>query len=320
MIHLLMLAFGIVGLYFGAEWLVLGASRIAARLRVSTLVIGLTVVAFGTSMPEVLAGVVAAWRGATDIVLGNVLGSNVANVGLILGLCAVIAPIPLHLRILYREVPLMVAATVLAWAMAADGTIGRVEGALLFFLLVVSTILMLRWARADGADVVSELHDLEDELGLHAEVNLQSEVARVAAGLVALGGGAYLLVEAAIAGARVLGVSEFLISLTVVAVGTSLPELATSMIAVARGESDMLVGNIVGSNLFNVLGALAVATLVHPAPVASAILGIDFPVVLIFSLAMAVVLHTHRSVVRWEGAMLLAAYVAYVGYSVVAQA
>lgn len=311
MSQLLMLIAGLVALFLGADWLVRGASRIAAKLQVPTLAIGLTVVAFGTSMPEVLAGVVAAWRGATDVVLGNVLGSNIANVGLILAASALIAGIHAELRILRREVPMMLGAMVVAWVMAADGTIGRVEAAVLLAMLVVATGLMLRWAAADPADAPQELLALEQELGLRADIHLAREAWRVAAGLAGLAVGAHLLVEAAIAAARLFGVSEFLISVSVVAVGTSLPELATSIVAVARRESDMLVGNIVGSNLFNVLGALAVAALVRPLPIATEILHFDFPVALIFSVAMAVALRTHRQVVRWEGALLLAAYLAY---------
>lgn len=312
------LLLGLAGLYFGAEWLVLGASRIAARLRVSTLVIGLTVVAFGTSAPEVLAGVVAAWRGSPDIVLGNVLGSNSANVGLILGLCALITPIPVHLRLLYREVPLMLAASALAWIMAASGSISRLEGVTLLVLLIGATALMLRWSRTDGGEVLSELEDLEEDLGLRTEVRLGREASRVMVGLAALSAGAHLLVAGAIESARVLGISEFLISVTVVAVGTSLPELATSVVASLRSESDLLVGNIVGSNLFNMLGALAMSAIVAPVAVAAPILGVDFPVSMGFGLAMAIVLRTHRSVVRWEGALLLAMYALYIGRTVAA--
>lgn len=311
MSQLLMLIAGLVALFLGAEWLVRGASRIAAKLQVSTLVIGLTVVAFGTSMPEVLAGVVAAWRGATDVVLGNVLGSNIANVGLILAISALIAAVHTELRILRREVPLMLSATALAWAMAADGAISRFEGAALLAMLVAATVLMLRWAAADPAGAPQDLQALEREFGLRAKIDLAREAWRVVAGLAGLALGAYLLVEAAVAGARLLGVSEFLISVSVVAVGTSLPELATSIVAVVRRESDMLVGNIVGSNLFNVLGALAVAALIRPVPVATEVLRFDFPVALLFSVGMALALRTHREVVRWEGALMLAGYIAY---------
>lgn len=309
---LLLLLLGVVALYFGAEWLVRGASRIAGALNVSTLVIGLTVVAFGTSMPEMVAGAVAAWRGSTDVVLGNVIGSNIANVGLILGLSAIFVSIPVHLKLIYREIPLMLGATVLVWAIAATGGIGRIAAALLFLVLVATTWMTLRWARLDREAVVEqELERLGHELGLDAEIRMDVEVMRVVAGLVLLTVGAHWLVSAAVELARALGVSEFLISVTMVAVGTSLPELATSVIAAVRQEADVLVGNIVGSNLFNLLGAVGVAGLIRPIPVDRSIVLFDMPVVLLFSVAMAVMCRTARETGRTEGGLLLGGYVLY---------
>lgn len=303
---------GLAGLYFGAEWLVRGASRIAAALDVSPLVIGLTVVAFGTSMPEMVAGSVAAWNGNTDLVLGNVLGSNIANIGLILGLAAMIRAVPVKLQLLRREMPLMLLATVAVWALAARGSIGRLEGVLLFAALCGFSWLTLIWARRERASVEREFERFGHGLGLNEPSTLRVEIAWVIAGLGALTLGAHLLVASAVEIAMRFGVSEFLISVTMVALGTSLPELATSLIAMVRGESDVLVGNIVGSNIFNLLGALGVSAMIRPIPVAPEIVGYDLPVVLGFSLLMMATLFLHRAMVRWEGALLLGGYLAYI--------
>lgn len=310
---LLLLVLGVVALYFGAEWLVRGASRIAGTLNVSTLVIGLTVVAFGTSMPEMVAGAVAAWRGSTDVVLGNVIGSNIANVGLILGLSAIFVAVPVHLKLIYREIPLMIGATVLVWVAAATDGISRIEALLLLASLIGTTWMTLRWAKMDREAVVEqELERLEHELGLDTEIRLNVEITRVAGGLVLLTVGAHWLVTAAVDMARTLGVSEFLISVTMVAIGTSLPELATSVIAAMRDEADVLVGNIIGSNLFNLLGAIGVAGMIGAIPVDAAILWFDLPVVLAFSLAMSVICRSQRKIERWEGFALLGGYLLYV--------
>ncbi len=312
MITVLTLSLGVALLYVGAEWLVRGAARIAAALDVSPLVIGLTVVAFGTSMPELVAGVVAAWAGTTDIVLGNVFGSNVANVGLILGSAAVLRTVPVRMELLRREVPIMLAATVAVHVLAANGVIGRGEGAALFVGLVAFTFVALRWARRERSRALREFEQFESRrLGTADRRALAVQIVWVVAGLGALTGGAHLLVNSAVQLARALGVSEFLIAVSMVAVGTSLPELATSIVAALRGESDVLVGNVVGSNIFNLLGALAVAAMVRPLPVAPVILLVDLPVVAAFSLAMMATLWSHRGVVRWEGALLVCAYVTY---------
>ena len=312
MLDVAFLVGGIAALYFGAEWLVRGASRVAGAMNVSTLVIGLTVVAFGTSMPEMVAGLVAAGAGSTDIVLGNVVGSNIANVVLILGLAALFTVIPARANILRREVPFMVVTTGVVYALCATGEIGRVAGATLFAMLILFTWLALRWARKErDREFEAELERMEAELGLHEKTTLGTEIARLLAGLVTITIGAHLLVTAAIDIARDFGISEFLISVTMVAVGTSLPELATSIVCVMRNEQDVLVGNIVGSNIFNLLGALGLAAIVRPIPVDASIIAFDLPVVLLFTVAMGVGLFWHRGLVRWEGVALLTGYVAY---------
>ncbi len=318
------LVFGLVALSWGAEALVKGASRIAVSLRVSSLVVGLTVVAFGTSMPEMVAGGVAAWKGNTDIVLGNVFGSNIANIGLILGVSALLRAIPVQRQTLLRELPLMLLATAAVYWLAATGEIGQRAGVLLITALVAFTWLALRWARqepeaADAprpsspAPAKALSDDTADSDTSDPRTRLAVEFGRVLAGLVGLGLGAQVLVTSAVLLARQYGISEFVISVSMVALGTSLPELATSVVAAYRGETDVLVGNIVGSNIFNLLGALGVAAVIRPLPVAPEILAFDLPLVFVFSVAMALGLGLHRALVRWEGAVLLIGYVVYVG-------
>ncbi|MFW6198871.1 MAG: calcium/sodium antiporter [Acidobacteriota bacterium] len=309
-LSILAVVVGLAGLYFGAEWLVRGAGRIAVAFGVSPLVIGLTVVAFGTSMPEMVAGAVAAWNGATDVLLGNVIGSNIANVGLILGLAALLRPIPVELVLLRRELPFMLIVTLGVMGLATRGEFGPLDGILLVGALVAFTALALRWARGEGTTIAGEFEEFETARGFR-DGNLAVDAGLVVAGLVVLTVGAQLLVNGAVTVARYLGVSEFLISVTMVALGTSLPELATSVVAAARDEADVLVGNIVGSNIFNLLGALGVGALIARVPVAGSILSFDMIVMLLLSLAMTVFVVRDRRITRLEGALLLAAYLVY---------
>jgi len=310
-VTLLFLILGVAGLYFGAEWLVVGASRIALSLNVAPLVIGLTVVAFGTSMPELVTGGQAAWTGNTDIALGNVVGSNIANLGLILGLSALIRAVPCGRQIFRRELPLMLLASVLVFVLAATGVISRFWGVMLCGGLLAFTWATLRFARRGRSK--AKATDLGGTgLDPAAEVRVGIEIARAVAGLVALMLGAKLLVDAAIVLARNFGVPEFLIAASMVALGTSLPELATSMVAALRGEADVLVGNIVGSNVFNLLGGLGIAAAIEPVPVSEAVLNFDLPVMLVMTAAATIALYTYRRVQRWEGGVLLLGYGAYI--------
>jgi cation:H+ antiporter len=309
---LLLLGLGVAALYFGAEWLVRGASRIALALGVQPLFVGLTIVAFGTSAPELVVCVVAAAQGNTDVALGNVLGSNIANVGLILGLSAAVAPVGVSLRLAQRELPFMMAATLVVYALAWRASFGRLEGLLLFLALFVFTWLALRWARREPPAVVAEFESAQQVRVAGKSLQAARDIALVVVGLGALTGGGHLLVVAAVDLARRAGISEFIIAATLVAVGSSLPELATSVVASLRGESDILVGNLVGSNLFNILGALGLAAVVRPIGVNPEVLGFEFVALLVFSAAMATVLRRGHQVDRWQGFALLAAYAGFV--------
>ena len=305
---------GLVGLTFGADWLVQGASRIASSMGVSALAIGLTVVAYGTSAPEIIASVVAAMKGHPEVTLGNVIGSNIANIGLIMGLTALVVPFTVAMRLMKRELPFMLLVTAGFYGLAWRGVFDWPTGAAFLVLMLIFTWLSLRWAKTEPAKVKEEFESYEDAEGLREKTALGRSVALTAAGLAVLFVGGHLLVEGAVFVATRMGISDVLIGITLVAVGTSLPELATSVVAARRNEADIMVGNLVGSNIFNILGALAVSAVIRPVEVNPALLSFEFPVLMVFTAAMAAVLFTGRKVQRWEGGLLLAGYAVFIGW------
>lgn len=316
----LLFVLGLAALILGAELLVRGASRLALTLGISPLVVGLTVVAFGTSSPELAISVQSAWSGQVDIALGNVVGSNIFNVLLILGLSALITPLVVHQQLIRREVPLMIAVSLLLWGMAADGGIARWEGILLVLGLIAYIIYAIRASRRESAEIVEEYAE-----ALHApecispgawDRHWSVQLALIVGGLVLLVLGSNWLVEAAVAIARALGVSELVIGLTLIAAGTSLPEVATSIMAAIRGERDIAVGNVVGSNLFNILGVLGVSATVAPASltVSPALLAFDLPVMVAVAVACLPIFFTGNLIARWEGGLFFAYYIAYTAY------
>jgi cation:H+ antiporter len=304
---------GIVLLIWGAELLVRGAAHLAAMAGVSPLVIGLTVVAMGTSAPELAVSLRATLAGQPALTLGNVVGSNIANVLLILGLAALAAPLLVAPRVLRREVPTMIAVSLLLWMLAADGEVGRLDGALLAALLGAFLIATAVTGRPEEADrpLIAErpaasLRGVVRNLGL------------LIGGLILLVAGAQWLVDGAVSFARALGVSELIIGLTVVAVGTSLPEIATSLLASLRGEREIAVGNVVGSNILNILAVLGPSALLSPMPipVPPSALGFDLPVMVAAAVACLPIFFNGRMIARWEGALFLAYYGAYTLYLV----
>lgn len=308
---LLYFGLGLVALSFGAEWLVRGASRIAVVLRVSPLVIGLTIVAYGTSTPEMMASVVAAVRDRADITLGNVLGSNIANIGLILGLVALIAPLRVSMRLMRRELPIMVGVTLLFYFLAWRLYFGRFTGVGFLLGLVVFTVLVLRWARHEPETIQAE-YESYDRAGRRSEHPvLRTSILLAVGGMLVLFAGGDLVVRGAVPLARLMGISDIVIGASLVAVGTSLPELATALVAARRRQADIIIGNLVGSNLFNILGALGLSALIRPVQVAPSLLRFEFLALLLFTGAMAVVLYTGQRVSRAEGGVLLASYVVF---------
>lgn len=296
--YVLVLA-GLVGLFLGGEALVRGAVGLAQRLAMSSLLIGLTVVGFGTSTPELLVSVDAALRGSPGIAIGNVVGSNIANILLIAGVSALVWPIVTGWQGVRRDTLAMVGAALVLVPLFALGEVGRVAGATLVTLLVVYLVYAYRTSDPEAADV--------GVTPAPAWVSL----AWALGGLVALVFGARFLVDGSVSIARAFGVSEAFIGLTIVAVGTSLPELATSLMAALRRQSEIAVGNILGSNIFNVLGILGVTAMVSPIDVAPRFLRFDLPVAIGASLLLVVLL-ARGGLGRWAGAGLLVAYAVYV--------
>lgn len=301
---------GLVLLVAGAEVLVKGASRLAAGFRISPLVIGLTVVAFGTSAPELAVSTGAALAGQGDIALGNVLGSNIFNVLFILGLSALIAPLVVSRQLIRLDVPIMIGASLLVILLALDGSLGRFDGILLFVLVVSYTLFLIISSRC--ANTPTDAADLGVPNAEQSGSTLMN-VLFVAGGLVMLVLGARWLVNGAVVMATSLGVSERVVALTIVAAGTSLPEVATSVIASIRGQRDIAVGNVVGSNIFNLLAVLGVASFLAPAGIAvsEAVLRFDMLVMFIVALACLPIFISGLRINRWEGLLFMAYFVVY---------
>ncbi|MDW8325921.1 MAG: calcium/sodium antiporter [Anaerolineales bacterium] len=318
---ILMLLGGLAALTLGAEVLVRGAARLAAALGISPLVIGLTVVAFGTSSPELAVSVQAAWSGeaGADIAIGNVVGSNIFNVLLILGLSAVVAPLIVSQQLVRVDVPIMIGVSLLFALMASDGKVDRLDGLLLFSGLIAYTAFAIHQGRKESKAVEDEYAQEFGEKP-RGTGQIMLNLAFVVGGLVMLTLGSNWFVDGAIALARAFGVSELVIGLTIVAGGTSLPEVATSVMASLKGERDIAVGNVVGSNIFNLLSVLGLAALVAPdgVNVASAAFDFDIPVMIAVAVACLPIFFTGYTIARWEGFVFLGYYVAYTTYLLLA--
>ena len=305
---------GFVLLIVGAEFLVRGASSLAQRFGVSPLVVGLTVVSFGTSAPELAVSVGGSLSGEADVAVGNIVGSNVMNVLLILGLAAVITPLIVRDRLVRFDVPLLIGVSLAAWLMSADGVIGRLEGSILVATLVLYLATLLFGARE--GKTAPEANDAEAA----PSGSVPGNVGLILLGLLGLTLGARWLVEGAVATAEWAGLSKLVIGLTVVAIGTSLPEIATSVLAAYRGERDVAVGNVVGSNLFNLMFVLGLTAILPPAGVAvsRAAFVFDLPVMVASAVVLLPILFTGGRISRREGALLLAYFVAYMAYLLLA--
>jgi cation:H+ antiporter len=317
MTTLLLFVAGLAALVVGSELLVRGASKLALSLGISPLVVGLTVVAFGTSSPEMAVSVQGALAGATDIAIGNVVGSNIFNVLFILGLCAAIVPLAVSDQIIRQEVPIMIGASLLLAGMTLDGGIARGEAALLFGLLIAYTVFLIVQSRRASA-AARPAGEPASPAAPSWDDRARVQLALVAAGLVLLVLGSEWLVSAAVQFARVLGLSEVVIGLTIVAAGTSTPEVAASLMALRRGERDIAVGNVVGSNVFNILGVLGAAGLVAPEALGLpvSVLRFDLPAMVMVAIACLPVFFSNCRIGRWEGVMFLAYYAAYVAWLV----
>lgn len=301
-VQLLLLVIGFVALVKGADWFVDGASNIAAKFKIPQLVIGLTIVAMGTSAPEAAVSITAALQGSADITIGNIVGSNILNVLVILGLSAVIIPVAVAKSTVKIETPFLIGITVVLLLLGLDGTISLVDGLILIALFVVYLLYLLHMAK-NNPEETEETKPLK----------LWQAIIATIVGLVLIILGSDFTVDAASEIARMLGLSERFIGLTIVALGTSLPELFTSVTAARKGNADIAIGNIVGSNVFNILFVVGLSSLVTPVPFAS-----NFIVDTIVATAAVVFLLLatikHKKLVRWHGIVMLAGYVAYFIY------
>ncbi len=310
---LLSLLLGLVLLFIGGEGLVRGSAALALRLGLTPLVVGLTVVAFGTSAPELVVSGKAAFDGLGAIAIGNVVGSNSLNIGLILGLTALIYPLKVQLQILRLDLPILVGVSLLGVGLLTDLRVGWIEGVVLVVGLIVYTVFTVVSARREkpseavAAEFVESLPAPGGSIG--------RDLLFIVGGLALLIAGSRFLVDGAVILARGFGISEAVIGLTIVAVGTSMPELVSCIVAAVKKEPDIALGNIIGSNLFNLLGILGTAALIKPLDGAG-IQMVDLYVMLAFAVVLLPILRTGRKMERWEGALLVAGYIAYLGFQV----
>ena len=320
--NLLLFLAGLAALIVGANLLVRGASKLALSLGISPLVVGLTVVAFGTSSPEMAVSAGAALSGQTDIAVGNVVGSNIFNVLFILGVSALIVPLVVDVQLIRQEVPIMIGVSLLLMALALDGRIGVLDGALMLVLLGAYTTFLVVQSRAQTQaaknEYAAEVHPAEAGAW---DARWPVQAVLIVGGLALLVLGADWLVTAAVAFAKAMGVSDLVIGLTIVAAGTSMPEVAASLVAAFKGERDIAVGNVVGSNTFNILGCLGVSGVLAGGSglgVAPSVLAFDLWVMLAVALACLPVFLSGREIARWEGGVFVAYYAAYVAYLILA--
>ncbi len=297
-------------LVWGADRFVVGASGIARNLGVSPLIIGLTIVGFGTSAPEMLVSAVAAWQGNPGLAIGNALGSNIANIGLILGVTALVTPILVQSDMLKREFPVLLLTMLAGFGLMADGRLGRADG----LVLLGGLALMIAWIVRQGMKTRSDPLQLEIEAEVPGRLGMGVALTWFGLGLVVLLASSRLLVWGAVSIAHALGISDVVIGLTIVALGTSLPELAASIVSVIKNEHDLAIGNVVGSNMFNLLAVLGMPGVIHPGGFPPEILSRDFPVMVGLTLLLCVMAYGLRGpghINRYEGGALLSVYIGY---------
>ena len=306
--NILFLVGGFGALYFGAEWLVRGSVRIASEMGISPVVVGLTLVSLGTSAPELVVCIFATIDGEGNLLAGNVLGSNLANIGLILGATALLRPLSVADRVIVREVPIMILVTVMAFPFVMDGGVSRGDGVVLLALLIVYVAITFVSAEEDAEEILDEVGLARD--GDHHEPTTHrfADVGLVAAGAIGLGLGGRAIINGATYLVDSFGASEMVIGATVLAIGTSLPELVTSLVAAARKHADIAVGNIIGSNIFNLTAVMGGSALVRGYDIEGTILSTELPAVLLLSLLVWPVTASARKVRRSEGLLLLLAY------------
>lgn len=305
--NFLFLGFGFVLLCLGSEWIVKGAASLALSFSIHPLIIGLTIVAFATSAPELFVSLIAAISGSSGVSLGNIIGSNVCNIGLVIGISAMIRPLKVDRKIIYREIPYLIGTSGLFWLISMDGRIGRMDGIILlaglalFIIIGVVRVRKFKYQNYDGPEKGSK--------------NKLWFIFLILIGMAGLIGGAHLIVKSAIYIARQMGLSEIFIGLTIVAIGTSLPELATSVVAGIRGEHDISIGNVVGSNIFNVCLVIGTVGLFNPMPVNMELMQFEFPAMFFLSILFFIFARTGFIINRLEGFFSILGFLIFIGVS-----
>jgi cation:H+ antiporter len=306
---IIFLVLGLVALFIGAEGLIRGSSALALKIGITPLVVGLTVVAFGTSTPELVVSLKAALIGNSSISLGNVVGSNIANIALILGIAAIIRPLDVHANVIRREIPILIGVSLLPILLLIDGELSFIDGLILVMGIVIYTVVNVIMARKEKNTEIGK----EFKEGLKTGLGVPVSIIMIVGGLGLMILGANLFVTSSISIAKVIGVSDAIIGLTIVAVGTSLPELITSIVAAYKNESDIAIGNVVGSNIFNILGILGITALIISVS-SSGINYVDFGVMLFAALILLPLSKTGFKITRLEGVLLILGYVVYIYY------
>ena len=322
-LQFILFATGLVILYYGAKWLVKAASSIAFQLGIRPMVIGLTVVAMGTSMPEFVLNFSAVLVGEDALAIGNIIGSNIANIALILGVSAVLLPFVLSAETLRKEYPLMLATSLLFYGLAADGMISRVDGgilvlglmALMIFLVIDSRNHIRQGANGSGQLVPGQSADaLQDSQLGNGGLSTRKNFLYLAGGMIGLTLGARLMVGSAVEIATILSIHPVVVGLTIVAIGTSLPELAASVVCAMKGETDMSVGNVLGSNMLNILFVVGLIAIIRPIAVEPVSIAQHFPVMIAFALVLYPIARFRKSISKMEGVFLLLTFAAYLGW------
>ena len=300
--------FGLIFLYLGGAGLVKGSSRLARAMGINPVLIGLTIVAFGTSAPELVVSIIAAFKGSNDLIMGNILGSNIANIGLILGISALIYPISIKLTLIKVELPFMISISILLLLLSQNLIIEHFEGAILFILLISMIIYSCYDAFKEPKEIEKEFSEL-----VQVDRSYYKNILYIVFGIIGLSIGAKLLVDSAISIAQSLGVSQALIGITAVAIGTSLPELTTSVIAALRRESGIIIGNIIGSNIFNI-GILGIISVLKPIEMKQHLLEFEFCIMILFSIILLPIMKTGFKIAKTEGLLLLLFYLMFLRF------
>ena len=316
-INILLFVLGLFLLYLGASLLVGGSSRIALMLKVSPIIVGLTIVAFGTSSPEFLVSFVAAFNGNIDVAIGNIIGSNIANIGLVLGLSVILMPIPKLGYSIKKELYWMTAVSVIFWIFAMNHEISHIEGVILTLGIITFTTILIRQSLRERKNPLSEeVPPIETGWKIVDNLTVKSKIIvfglATLSGIIILGYGSKITIDAATGIALELGVSQIIIGLTMVAFGTSLPELATGIISVIKKENEILIGNVIGSNLFNILGVAGPIGMVFSFSLSDHVIWFDFPIMLVFTIVLFIVLLWKNGIGRLLSAILFAGYLGYI--------